>query len=100
VRSKHHDNDRKREEVRYLKRVHEYMRREARKVIGAMKKDALNRFQRRGSLEFRKKLTWRYAPEETEIDNTADMERIRNVLELVGRPEEFDRIREEAFRES
>jgi hypothetical protein len=32
--------------------------------------------------------------------NTASMERIRKVLELVGKPEEFERIREEVFRES
>jgi hypothetical protein len=76
------------------------MRREARRVISTTKKDALRRWPPSWPIELRRKHSWRYAPEETEIDNTASMERIRKVLELVGKPEEFERIREEVFRES
>ena len=39
-----------------------------------------------------------YAPEETRIDSP-DEEEIRYALEIIGRGNEFDRIRQEAMRE-
>jgi hypothetical protein len=90
----------RREQIRYDRRVHEYMRREARRVIRKIKRETLKGRPRHISGRDWKRQRWLYAPEETEINDNADMERIEEVLGFVGRPDEFEQIRDDAFRKA
>jgi hypothetical protein len=71
---------------------------EARKIVREMKTRQLKGRRRHISSEHWQRTRWPYAPEETRIDG-ADEEQIRYALEIIGRGDEFDRIRNEAMQE-
>jgi hypothetical protein len=73
---------------RWLRRVQQYLRRLARRIVLDSKKKALAQFRRRS----RRRMTtqdrsraWGFAWDETSIDDDADDERIRFVLDTIGR---------------
>lgn len=86
----------RREEIRYIRRVDAYMRREARRVIREMKKGALKGKPRHVNGRVWKQ-RWPFTPDETEIDGKADIDRIEYVLDILGMYGEFERMRDEAF---
>jgi len=88
----------RREENRRHRRYSDHLVREARKIVSEMKRRQLKGRPRHISSEDWRRTRWPYAPEETRIDG-ADEEQIRYVLEIIGRGDEFDRIRNEAMQE-
>ena len=77
-----------RDEDRRWRRAQKYMRQEVRKLIRTMKSEYRNRNEK-----------WPYYPEETQIDDGADMRRLEEILDVVGRPDAFEKIRNKALRE-
>jgi hypothetical protein len=88
----------KREQNRRYRRHNDHLVREARKIVQEMKRRQLKGRPRHVSSELWQRNRWPYAPEETRIDGP-DEEQIRYALEILGRGDEFDRIRQEAMRE-
>jgi hypothetical protein len=88
----------KREQNRRYRRHNDHLVREARKIVQEMKRRQLKGRPRHVSSELWQRNRWPYAPEETRIDGP-DEEQIRYALEILGRGDEFDRIRREAMRE-
>jgi hypothetical protein len=88
----------KREENRRFRRYNDHLVRESRKIVSEMKRRQLKGRPRHISSEDWRRTRWPYAPEETRIDSP-DEEQIRYALEIIGRGDEFDRIRQEAMRE-
>jgi hypothetical protein len=78
-------------QARWLHKVSERMRRDARAIV---------REERRRALAGRPRGTRWLSWDEVLIDHVADHDRIREVLEIVGRPDEFERIRDRAFYET
>jgi hypothetical protein len=87
-----------REQNRRFRKCNEHLIREARKIVREMKTRQLKGRPRHVSSDLWRRNRWPYAPEETRIDG-ADEEQIRYALEIIGRGDEFDRIRQEAMRE-
>jgi hypothetical protein len=87
-----------REQNRRYRRHSDHLVREARKIVREMKRRQLKGRPRGVSSDLWRRNRWPYAPEETRI-NGPDEEQIRYALEIIGRGDEFDRIRNEAMRE-
>ena len=88
----------KREENRRYRRHSDHLVREARKIVRETKTRQLKGRPRHVSSKDWRRNKWPYAPEETRIDGP-DEQQIRYALEIIGRGDEFDRIRNEAMRE-
>ncbi len=76
-----------REQKMRARRYNQHLVREARKIVRETKRRQLKGRTR-----------WPYAPEETRIDGP-DEQQIRYALEIIGRGDEFDRIRNKAMQE-
>jgi hypothetical protein len=87
-----------REQIRRFRNYEKCMIGEARKIVREMKTGQLKGRPRHISSEDWRRTRWPYAREETRIDSP-DEEQIRYALEIIGRGDEFDRIRQEAMRE-
>jgi hypothetical protein len=87
-----------REQNRRFRKCNEHLIREARKIVREMKTRQLKGRPRHVSSDLWRRNRWPYAPEEIRIDE-ANEDRIREVLEFIGRGDEFERIRNEAMQE-
>jgi hypothetical protein len=87
-----------REQNRRFRKCNEHLIREARKIVREMKTRQLKGRPRHVSSDLWRRNRWPYAPEEIRIDE-ANEDRIREVLEFIGRGDEFERIRQEAMQE-
>ena len=77
-----------REQERAYREYRRCFVREARRIVRETKREELKRRPQGVSQN-----DWPYSPEETRIDDADHEDHIRDVLELIGRPEEFERIR-------
>lgn len=87
---------------RWLGRFQRHLRKLARRIVLDSKKKATARFRRRSRRRMTKQdrsRAWGFASDETSIDHDADDERIRFVLDTIGRGDEFDKIYEQAYSE-
>jgi hypothetical protein len=93
-------NANKHAQFKQFKNIDSYMHREARKVIREMKRRALRGRPRHITPAHWQQMKWPFAEDETRIDDADDHDQIEWVLGFVGRADEFERIRAEAFRRS
>lgn len=82
---------------RYMKQVNDYIRKHARQFIKTLRQRKLDRAGLKLS-DGEKKKAWPYAEDELEIGQDASWDRVKEVLDLTGNPDQFDRIRDEALR--
>ena len=85
---------------RWYWRVQKHLQKQARRIVLEMKRRAMSRFAttsyRLVSKQDRAK-AWGFTWDETFIDDNADERRIQEVLDCIGRGDEFDKLREQAY---
>jgi hypothetical protein len=81
---------------RMFERMNDYIRKEARRYIAALKSRRLQGLGRLSPAE--KKRRWGYHDDEIDIPFDASWDRVKEVLEMVGNADQFERIRDEALR--
>jgi hypothetical protein len=84
----------------WMTRIAKNIRNQARRIVRDTKRRALSRVatktHRKTSKQDRAK-AWGFTWDETFIDDDADEQRIREVLDCIGRGDEFDKLHEQAY---